>query len=76
MSGNAILLQIQQILQDVLKRTITNLTLEFTNDSGIKYHKLILEAVQRRDCEAAKQYMREHMQDTLSNYESKYGKQR
>lgn len=76
MTGNAILLQIQQIHQDVLRRTITNLTLEFTNDSGIKYHKLILEAIQRHDSEAAERYMRAHIQETMSNYESKYGTQR
>lgn len=76
MTGNAILLQIQQILQDVLKRTITDITREFTNDSGIKYHKLIIEAIQRHDSHAAEQYMREHIQETLSNYESKYGTQR
>ena len=57
-------------------RTITNLTLEFTNDSGIKYHKLILEAIQRHDSEAAERYMRAHIQETMSNYESKYGTQR
>lgn len=76
MTGNAILLQVQQILQDVLRRTITDLTREFTNDSGIKYHKLILEAIQRRDSEAAERYMRAHIQETMSNYEAKYEIQR
>ena len=67
-SDNSILLQIQLLLQEVLKRTINELTSEFTNDYGVKYHKLVLESVRNHDVERAREYMRKHMQEMLDKY--------
>lgn len=68
-SRNTVVVQVHYILRDVLQETMVAITKQVGNRSGKKYHKLIIDAMEKRDSEAARYYMKEHLVETLSLYD-------
>lgn len=68
-SGNQVVVQVHYLLREVLQGTMATITRGAGNRSGIKYHKLIIEAMESKDEDAARRYMKEHLIETLELYE-------
>ncbi len=69
-AGNSIVIQVHYLLRNVLQDVILNLTKKIGPSNGIKYHKLIIDAIENKDEEAAKSYMKEHLTKTMELYQA------
>ncbi len=73
-SRNSVAVQVHYILREVLQETMVAITKQVGNRSGKKYHKLIIDAIARHDSEDARQYMKEHLVETLKLYDEDTGR--
>lgn len=64
-AGNSIMVRMEEILNDVLRCTIKDMTRVAGRENGTRYHRLIIQALARRDQEAARQLMKEHLQSAV-----------
>jgi GntR family transcriptional repressor for pyruvate dehydrogenase complex len=69
-AGNSIVIQAHYLLRNVLQDVILNLTKKIGPSNGVKYHKLIIDAIEQKDEEAASGYMKEHLMKTIELYQS------
>ncbi|MCC8025955.1 MAG: FadR family transcriptional regulator [Clostridium sp.] len=74
-TNNTLVCQMYKTIEDSLILSMKKMTEIIGYDHGKKYHGLILEAVQARDPERAREYMRRHIKETpvLSDYSLKVG---
>lgn len=67
-TGNSLIVQMNEIVRDVIRETINSLTKHVGMGIGLKYHKLLIEALRARDEEKAKKLMKEHLMEAFENY--------
>ena len=65
---NSLIIQVNNIVREIIRGTIKNVTEEIGSEVGLKYHKLLIEAFKQRDAEMAKKMMCEHLQQTVERY--------
>jgi GntR family transcriptional repressor for pyruvate dehydrogenase complex len=68
-AGNSIVIQVHYLLRNVLQDVILNLTKKIGPSNGIEYHALIIRAIEQKDGEAARKYMKEHLMKTIELYQ-------
>ncbi len=61
-TGNAVMMTMQRILADALKKSITDMTGIAGRDNGLTYHKRIIRAIENGDVEDARNQMNEHLE--------------
>jgi GntR family transcriptional repressor for pyruvate dehydrogenase complex len=66
---NSLVVRLMELLTDILEATIQNATKTIGDEIGLKYHRLILDAVKNHDYEKAKSAMREHVDMTLKSFQ-------
>ncbi|WP_101697561.1 FadR/GntR family transcriptional regulator [Clostridium minihomine] len=69
-SGNSLVIHLMGLLTDVLEAAIQNVTRTIGEDSGLKYHNLLLEAIKIHNYDMAKTVMREHVEIALKNFKA------
>lgn len=67
-TGNSLIIQMYDILKDILRVTIQNITEENGVDIGLKYHRLLLESMKNNDAQRAKDTMRAHVEEALASF--------
>lgn len=65
---NSLIIQMNDIMRDVLRETINDLTEDVGTGIGLKYHRLLIDAFKSRDENKAKELMREHLMEAFVNY--------
>jgi GntR family transcriptional repressor for pyruvate dehydrogenase complex len=65
---NSLVIRLMELLTDILEATIQNVTKIIGDEIGLKYHRLILEAVTNHDYDMAKTAMHDHVETTLKNF--------
>ena len=65
---NTLAIQIYNSYQNLVLPTIQNTTITIGGGNGLKYHRLILEAIKNHDPQSAQAAMREHMDDNLDRF--------
>lgn len=65
---NSLIIQMNEIVRDVIRETINNLTKHVGMGIGLKYHNLLIEALRARDEEKSKKIMKEHLMEAFENY--------
>lgn len=65
---NSLIMQMNSIVRDVMRETISSLTEKVGMGIGKKYHRLLLEALKERDGELAKELMKEHLLEAYGTY--------
>ncbi len=65
---NSLIIQVNNIVREIIRGTIKNVTEEIGSEVGLKYHKLLIDSFKLRDAEMAKNMMREHLQQTVEKY--------
>ena len=65
---NSLIIQVNNIVREIIRGTIKNVTEEIGSEVGLKYHKLLIDSFKLRDAEMAKNMMREHLQQTVERY--------
>lgn len=68
-AGNSIVIQVHYLLRNVLQDVILNLTKKIGPSNGIEYDALIIRAIEQKDGEAARKYMKEHLMKTIELYQ-------
>ncbi|MGN7298094.1 FadR/GntR family transcriptional regulator [Ferdinandcohnia sp. SAFN-114] len=66
-TNNPIVITISETLYSILKYNIKQLYHDVGPDNAIYYHKVILEAIEKRDVALASLLMRRHLEDALEN---------
>lgn len=64
-TGNSIMIKMHYIMRDALQQSITRLTSVVGTENGIRFHKQIIEAIEKHDEDAARNHMRNHLTNTL-----------
>lgn len=67
---NSLIIQIHNIVRDIIKKTIKNLTESIGVENGLKYHRLLIDALKEKDDVRVKNIMREHLSQALNAYEN------
>jgi GntR family transcriptional repressor for pyruvate dehydrogenase complex len=65
---NSLIIQVNNIVREIIRETIKNVTEEFGVEVGLKYHKLLIDSFKLKDAEMAKKMMREHLQQAVEKY--------
>lgn len=65
---NSLIIQVNNIVREIIRGTIKNVTEEIGSEVGLKYHKLLIDSFKLRDAEMAKNMMREHLQQAVEKY--------
>ncbi len=66
---NSLIIQVNNIVREIIRGTIKNVTEEIGFEVGLKYHKLLIDSFKLKDAEMAKNMMREHLQQTVERYQ-------
>lgn len=64
-SGNTMLAQVYDVLTKVFSTSLYSIVDKMGSCNALHYHGLILDAIERQDCEAAERYMQAHILDTI-----------
>ncbi len=64
-TGNALLIQLSRIMQDILRETINRLTNDVGVANGLCYHAKLIDAFEQKDSGKAKDIMRMHLKEIL-----------
>lgn len=67
-TGNSLVVRLMELLTDILEATIQNVTKTIGDEIGLKYHRLILDAVINHDYEKAKSAMHDHVEITMKSF--------
>lgn len=67
-TGNTLVIQTYSILQDLLRSSVVDVTEKMGTQSGLYYHRKIIDAMRQKDAEAATDVMREHIKNNVSYY--------
>lgn len=67
-TGNSLVVRLMELLTDILEATIKNVTQKVGDEIGLKYHRLILEAIKEHDYQKAKNTMHDHVKIMIENF--------
>ena len=69
-SANPLIIKTYELLKEIYSRNLSQIVQDLGPVAGIRYHKKIVEAICSRDSEAARDYMRYHLQETIDLYKN------
>jgi len=69
-TDNSMVIQITDILQDVLRETIKNLTTKVGVSNGLYYHEQLIKAFKEKDADQVKKLMHKHLAELKEDYSS------
>lgn len=62
-TGNSLVIQLNMIIQDTLKRNIQELSLKVGAENGLKYHRRLIHVFEEKNGQEARKIMREHLDE-------------
>lgn len=65
---NSLIIQVNNIVREIIRETIRNATEKIGVEVGFKYHRLIIETMEQRDSDRAKNMMREHLMQVVKEF--------
>lgn len=68
-ADNSLINQILEIVQEIILETIKNITFNNGYDNGIKYHRMIIDALKAKQKDRMREVMRTHLSEVLEMYD-------
>ena len=69
-SANPLIIKTYELLKEIYSRNLSQIVQDLGPVAGIRYHKKIVGSICSHDAEAARDYMRRHIQETIDLYQS------